>query len=375
MSSAQPFLLGHARSRDWRQAAGQCLQQTGAAPPQANLGFLYVTDTLADQLPSILAWFRDKTGVRHWVGTVGVGICASGREYFQESAMAVMLCSLPADSFRILPFYNRAADRLPPELMDWANHSASHLAILHGDPANQSLPELLQQIAGELPGAYLVGGLSSSHGPHPQIADTLLDGGLSGVVFNDRVPVATGLTQGCSPIAGRHTITGCDNNILDSLDDRPALDVFNEDIGEILARDLNRAAGYIFASLPLPDSDRGDYLVRNLIGVDTTGKRIAIGDILHEGQKIQFCRRDGASAWEDMQRMLHELHERIDGPPRGGLYFSCLGRGPDLFGEDSAEVGMIRNILGEFPLVGMFANGEISRDQLYGYTGVLTLFL
>ena len=36
---------------------------------------------------------------------------------------------------------------------------------------------------------------------------------------------------------------------------------------------------------------------------------------------------------------------------------------------------MIRDELGDFPLAGLFANGEISNDRLYGYTGVLALFL
>ena len=321
MDSETRFVLGHAQSPDWRQAAAQCLQQIGDIPPRASLGFVYVTDTYANELPAILRHLRDSTAVEHWTGTVGIGICASGREYFQTSAMAVMVCNLPEDSFRILPFYNRAADHLPEELLGWANDSQRHLAVLHGDPANQNLPQLLHQIAGELPGGFLVGGLSSSHGAHPQIADTLLDGGLSGVVFNDSVAVATGLTQGCSPIATQHTVTDCDHNILNTIDDRPALDVFNEDIGEILARDLNRAAGYIFVSLPLAGSDTGDYLVRNLVGIDTEGKRIAVGDLLQRGQQIQFCRRDGRSAWEDMQRMLDGLRQRIGGTPRAGLYF------------------------------------------------------
>ena len=95
---------------------------------------------------------------------------------------------------------------------------------------------------------------------------------------------------------------------------------------------------------------------------------------MHQNQTLQFCRRDSDSAREDMQRMLDDLKRRIPGTPRGGLYYSCLGRGQDLFGEDSAELKMIEETLGDFPLVGFFANGEISNDQLYGYTGVLTVF-
>jgi small ligand-binding sensory domain FIST len=375
MNDAASFRLGHAQSRDWEEAAAQCLEQIGPIPTAANLGFLYLTDIFADQAQGILDYFRSRSGVQHWAGTVGIGICATGKEYYQQPAMAVMLACVPEDSFRILPFYNRAADRLPGAWEDWLNQSHSLLAVVHGDPANSNLPLLLEQLNDELPDSYLVGGLSSSHGAHPQFADDTVEGGLSGVVFNHTVPVATGLTQGCTPIAGQHTITSCDNNIISGIDHRPALDVFSEDIGEILARDLNRAAGYIFAGLPIKSSDTGDYLVRNLIGIDSQGKRIAIGDLVHEGQAIQFCRRDGKTAWEDMQRMLDDLQKRIAGTPRGGLYFSCLGRGQQLFGEDSAEVNMIRQSLGDFPLVGFFANGEISSHRLYGYTGVLTLFL
>ncbi|HHJ18067.1 MAG TPA: histidine kinase [Gammaproteobacteria bacterium] len=374
MSDSPAFLLGHARSQDWQQAATQCLEQMGGIPAQANLGFLYVTDLYADQLQRILEHLRTVTGVAHWTGTVGIAICAGDREYAQTSAMAVMIGCFPEHSFRILPFYNRTADRLPASWDNWLRQSDSHVAAVHGDPGNDNLPMLLSQLQKELPGGYLVGGISSSHGSHPQIADELLDGGLSGVVFNNQVAVATGLTQGCSLIGERHTISDCDNNILNGIDNRPALDVFNEDIGEILARDLERAAGYIFIALPIKGSDTGDYLVRNLIGVDTRGKRIAVGDIIYPGQRIQFCRRDGKTAREDMQRMLDDLQGRLPGPPKGGLYYSCLGRGQALFGTDSDELDMIRDTLGEFPLVGFFANGEICNDQLYGYTGVLTVF-
>jgi len=376
MRDSHAFLLGHAEAANWQDGVANCLNQLGDIPGAANFGFVYVTDSHADALQAILERLREATGVAHWTGTVGIGICATDREYHQVPAMAVMLGSFPEDSFQILSFYGRAADHLPATWDPWLDRSPAHVAVVHGDPSNGMLPELLKQLYAELPGGYLVGGLTSSHGAHPQIADELQEGGLSGVVFNSDVAVATGLSQGCSPIADRHTITDCDNNIINSIDQRPALDVFNEDIGEILARDLNRAAGYIFAGLPVEGSDTGDYLVRNLIGIDTVGSRIAIGDILHPGQKIQFCRRDGKTAWEDMQRMLNDLKTRLRGAtPRGGLYYSCLGRGEALFGGESAEVKMITAELGDFPLVGFFANGEIFNQRLYGYTGVLTLFL
>lgn len=374
VASAQ-FLLGHAEAPEWERAAEQCLQQIGYIPQGTHVGFLYVTDNLAGILKFIVEHFREETGIRDWVGTVGVGICASNKEYCETSAMAVLVASVPRDSYRLLPNLQHAGLDEMSVLDEWMQQHDSHLGIIHGDPTNQRTPELISNLARRIPGGYLVGGLTSSRVEEPQIINNIVSGGLSGVLFSDQVPVITGLTQGCSPLAGKHVITKSEQNIISEIDGRPALDVFFDDIGEILARDLNRIAGYVFAGLPLPGSDTGDYLVRNLVGVDTKNRLLAIGDVIENGQAIQFCRRDGTTAWEDLQRMLDKLESRLGQPPRGGVYYSCLGRGRNLFGSDSEELRAIRNKLGDFPLAGFFANGEISHDRLYGYTGVLTLFL
>lgn len=370
------FRYGHSAGADWEQAAEQCLRQLGYIPPGTNLGFLYVTDEHAAILPSILEHFREQTGIDDWVGTVGMGICATGVEYYETPAMAAMVGAFGPEDYRILPTLQSLEMSELDALDDWLAGNATQLGIVHGDPRNAAGPELIERLAGRLPGGFLVGGLSSSRDQEPQIANRIVQGGLSGVVFSDRVRVVTGLSQGCTPIAGKHEITECERNVISRIDERPALDVFYEDIGEILARDLNRVAGYIFAGLPLQGSDTADYLVRNLVGVDTRNKLLAVGDLLQPGQEIQFCRRDGASAWEDLERMLADLKQRTGGRPiRGGVYYSCLGRGKNLFGEESDELRAIRERLGEFPLVGFFANGEIFHNRLYGYTGVLTLFL
>ena len=88
-----------------------------------------------------------------------------------------------------------------------------------------------------------------------------------------------------------------------------------------------------------------------------------------------FCRRDGASAKDDMRRMLESINSGLYRKPRGAVYYSCIGRGANLFGQDSEELAMIRDSLGDIPLVGFFCNGEISHNRVYAYTGVLTLFI
>ena len=364
----------HARSPDWMQAAGSCLAQLDDALPTANLGFLYVTDGFTGQLPRILAYFKEQTDIEDWVGTVGVGICAMGQEYYDEPAMCVMLAEFPPGTFRVFPTLRAGIDEFAREHRDWCAQAAAHFAIVHADPRNPKTPVLIEQLSDALGGGFLVGGLTSSRGAHAQIAGGLTEGGVSGVLFADAVGVTTALTQGCTPLGAKHEITECQDNIAIKLDGRPALEVFQEEIGDLLARDPARIAGYIMAGFPIKGSDTGDYLVRNILGVDTRHQLIAIGEPLGAGDTLQFCRRDNRSAYEDLLRMLREIHVRCPHPPRGGVYYSCLGRGQHMFGPDSEELKTIRQELGDFPLVGFFANGEISHNRLYGFTGVLTLF-
>jgi small ligand-binding sensory domain FIST len=100
---------------------------------------------------------------------------------------------------------------------------------------------------------------------------------------------------------------------------------------------------------------------------------VAIGAAVEPGDELVFCRRDAAAAREDLAGMLERLKAAAP-RPRGALYFSCVARGEHMFGSRGAELALVRQVLGEVPLVGFFCNGEICHDRLYGYTGVLTLF-
>ncbi len=364
---ASPFRFAHAAHADWKQAAQDCVQQLGAVPAAATLGFLYVSDTHAGDLDAILAFFREATGVGHWTGSLGVGVCATGTEYLEEPAMAVMLGEFAPGDFGMLP-----PARSPQEL-DAVGPDA-YFALAHGDPANPRIQELIETLSGKVSSGFVVGGLSSAQGETLQISDGVVAGGLSGVLFSERVKLATRLTQGISPLGPRHLITQANKNIIGNLDHRPALDVMKEEIGEVLARDLRRAAGYIFVGLPVRGSDTGDYLVRNILGVDPQNDLVAIGEYVQPGDELLFCKRDQQSAEDDLVRMLTALRAQFDAPIRGAVYVSCLGRGQHMFGAPHRELRLIRDTLGDFPLVGFFANGEISHNRLYGYTGVLTLF-
>ncbi len=369
----QSFAYGCAASPNWRDAARECLAQLGTVSDATNLGFVYFTDSIASEARDILDYLRVNTGVYHWVGSVGMGVCATGREYYDRPAIAVMLCSFEPDSFEVFSGLRSPEDleRLPMHF----EGVPANFAVVHADPRTANLDRLVDDLAGAVESGFLTGGLSSSRSDYAQIADVVTKGGISGVMFSDRVIVSTRLTQGCSPIGPRHAITGIQQNVLVTLDGRAALDVFREDIGESMWRDIDQLGGTLFAGLSARSSDDEDYLVRNLVGIDPTNKLVAIGDTARQGSKIMFCRRDDSSAAEDMKRMLESIKSGLYRKPLGAVYYSCIGRGANLFGESSEELTMIRDSLGDVPLVGFFGNGEISHNRVYAYTGVLTLFI
>ena len=296
-----------------------------------------------------------------------MAVCCTQHEYYDQAAIVLLLTDIPESQFHML-----SSPESLPELPD---HDGVRVAVVHGDPRNGQTPKLIQQLPDLLGNGYLVGGLTSSNSYHYQIADDIQEGSLSGIILDDRVKLVSGLTQGCSPLGKSHRLTEADGNIAIRIDDRPALEVMKEDIGEILARDLNRIGGYIFAGFPVADSDTGDYLVRNLLGIDPDTGALAIGDYLQADSPIMFCKRDSKTAVEDLQRMVEKLKSRARGTIKGGLYFTCLGRGQHMFGEPDHEMQLIAEILGDIPIAGFYANGEIAGNRLYGYTGVLTLFL
>jgi small ligand-binding sensory domain FIST len=365
------FRYGHAAAADWRVAAENCLAQLGSGP--GKLGFIYLTDTLSDHADQLLDFFRQRTGIADWVGSVGIGICATGREYLDEPAVAVMVGDFDPQSFAV--FDGQGTDFANRDVRLACGSATANFALVHADPLLPDIGEQVSRVAEKVESGFLVGGLTSSRRRNLQVANGIVQGGISGVAFADSVAIATRLTQGCSPVGPQRVVTAGQRNVIVTLDGEPALDVFKRDIGAELSRDLNRVSGHIFAGLPIAGSDTGDYLVRNLVGIDPENKLIAIGEVVEPGTSITFCRRDRTTARHDMARMLTSIGEGLFTRPRGGIYYSCLGRGAGLFGPDSAELRMITDALGEFPLVGFFCNGEISHHRLYGYTGVLTLFV
>jgi len=369
----RPFASALSLKADWRANAEELASHLRDA--EGRLGVLYTAEPFAARLDEMTTILKETTAAQDWVAAAGYGVIAAGAEHFGENGAAALVLDLDADDYRLFSGDQNTGTAIAERDADWIAEAAMPLALTHLDPRHPQALEAVENLA-EATNGFLVGGLTAASGETPHRAGGT-GGCLSGVAISPMaVEISTGLSQGCTPLTEPHTVTRSEDNILIELNGRPALEVFKEDIGPELAADLQRCAGVIFAALPVPGSDTADYTVRNLVGIDPQQNLVAIAHHLEDGEQVLFCRRDRETAVEDMRRMAEDLKQRVGNRPiRGGIYVSCAARGPNQFAAPDRETDIIRETLGEFPMTGFFANGELSRDRIYAYTGVLTLFL
>lgn len=415
------FAHAHATHPDWAMAAGLVLAQLRAlmALPDyvksPTLALLYITDHYAEAAQDILDHLSaELPAVTDWSGTVGVGVLANNVEYIDEPAMAVMLCELPSHQYRVFS-----------GVAPLGSGFDATTALVHVDPSTPDVAELVQEMAGRTSSGYLFGGLSASRSRTVQFAASgdgnmrgqgaaggVFSGGLSGVAFGPQVQLVSRVTQGCRPVSGFRTVTEAEQNLVMAIDGEPALDALMNELGVSLQQPqeaLTAIRATLVGLVQPSDGDgarsmgRGgsfgpDVVVRHIIGLDPARRGIAVSEQVCSGMQLAFCQRNMAAARSDLIRICAEIREELEPleltmetaaalaasqaeaaahPARGiagAVYVSCSGRGGPHFGGPSAEMQIVRRALGDVPLIGFFASGEIARHHLYGYTGVLTVF-
>lgn len=416
------FPFGHATHPQWPMAAGLVLAQLRAQmalPDYAaapTLGLLYISDHYAAQAQDILDHLgAELPEITDWSGTVGVGIAANNVEYFDEPALAVMLCAIPPHQYRV---FSGVAPLGVGEAMGFE----AHTALVHADATTPDVAELIAEMAGRTTTGYLFGGLASSRGAAVQFAiggngnikgqgkaGGVFRGGLSGVAFGEEVGLVSRVTQGCQPLGREREVTAAEGNVLLELDGEPALDLLLTEarisLDEPQAAMRRLRATLVGLTEPgtdlmgRPGTFGADVVVRHIIGLDPGRRGVAIASQVATGMRMAFCNRNAQAARADLVRVCAEIREELEpqelplpvaaaladrdaqaGPHAarriaGAVYVSCAGRGGPHFGGPSAELQIVRHALGDVPLVGFFAGGEIARHHLYGYTGVLTVFL
>ena len=360
------FASGHAVASDWQEAVRSVAAQLGDLDDD-DIGFVYVTDHVAGHLHDVVSFLAASTGLDQWCGTVGIGVCSNRIESFDEPAIVALACRLPGATAHVFRSVGEAVE-------GWRQTDSGDTAgfgVVHGDPRDADVLGSLTRLARET-GSYLVGGLASSRTRSPTHAGSGAGDGLSGVLLSG-ARVATALTQGCSLLEGSHEVTRADGNAVLELDGRPVFDVLGERFTGARGAEQPVDPASLHVALPIAGSDDGAFVVRNILGIDPHQRAMLLGDHVSRGDVLMFCVRDDEAAEADLRRMLQSLKSRVS-RPLGGLYFSCLARGPNMFGAVNREMEIVHDVLGDVPVAGFFSNGEISLDRLYAYTGVLTLF-
>ena len=411
------FPYGHATHPQWQMAAALVLAQLRAQmalhgyASHPTMALLYITDHYAAQAAEILEYLGGELPlITDWSGTVGIGICSNNVEYFDEPALAVMLLELPSDQYRVF-------SGVAPLGLGFEMHSA----LVHADGVTPDVGELIHELAHRTDAGFLFGGLTSSRSDNVQFAVSgdgnisgqgaasgVFSGGLSGVAFGPGVGLVSRVTQGCKPVSKARTVTAAERNLILELDGQAALDVLLADLNVSLERpqEALEAVRATLVGLAAADGEPvrqtgnfgNDVVVRHIIGLDPARRGVAIADLVDKGARMAFCQRNTQAARSDLMRVCAEIREELEPvemplqtatalaeseleaaphPARriaGAVYVSCTGRGGPHFGGPSAELQLVRKALGDVPLVGFFAGGEIAYDHLYGYTGVLTVF-
>jgi small ligand-binding sensory domain FIST len=320
------------------------------------------------------------------LGCSGEGVIAGAEELETMPAITVWAAVLPdVDLHPVHSSFSPTQDQF--HLTGWPDPGIDDgTFLLVADPFTTPIQDILGILDDRYPGAMAIGGLAGGGqevGMNRLVLnDQVLDGGLVGVRLSGAIDIRPVISQGCRMIGERFVVTKAERNLIHELGGEPALDRLQaafDSLPEDAKQKANRA---LHLGIVIDEQrnrfERGDFLIRNLLGADRTTGAVAIGEMVQEGQTVQFQLRDAASASDEFNSLLEADHARHRHPPLGALMFSCCGRGQGLFGTPNHDAGTALARLGSIPLAGFFAQGEIGpvggRNFLHGYTASLALF-
>lgn len=370
-----------------RQLAERITETLGTGP--LDLAFMFLSAHYAESASELSRAFRHELDPQVALGCTGEGVIAGDREIEGERSVAVWAARLPGVRLTPLRLSSSSADR-PVFGTGWTGDLGSAeerpVFILLADPLSTPMNEVFSMIAGRWPGATAIGGLAGGGRESGEnrmlLNEEVYEGGLVGVALAGAVNIRTVISQGCRPVGERYVVTRAEDNVIHELGGKPALEQLQRAFHSLAPAEQRLAHQALHLGVVIDehksDFERGDFLVRNLIGADRATGSLAVGETVQEGQTVQFHVRDAEAASEDLSVLVARDHARHPDKPLGALLFSCCARGRGLFGRPDHDVSVVRKELGGIPLAGFFAQGEIGpvgrHNYLHGYTASLALF-
>lgn len=361
-------------------------------PGPVSLALAFVTPHFAGYYPHLHELVGRYLGPETFIGCSGGGVIGGGEEVERAPAITLIAARLP--DVRVTPFH--VGGELPDldgppgawERLVGLSADDDPQFVLLADPFSSRAEVLLAGLDYAFPGAAKIGGLASgaaSPGLNALFINSEVFGeGTVGVALTGDIAVDTVVAQGCKPVGEMMRITGCRGNYLYELDGRPALEALRELFEGLGGRDRELARRALFVGVLmdefLEEPGPGDFLIRNLLGMDPQRGALAIGENLQEGMRVRFHLRDAETSAEDLHAVLTGYEKTVRAPEEvsGALLFSCLGRGEGLYGSPGFDTDVFHEHLGGVPVGGFFCNGEIGpvggATFLHGYTSSFGLF-
>jgi small ligand-binding sensory domain FIST len=368
-----------------------CAQAQAALAGPADLALLFYSPHHAAGLTAAVTALHQRLAPRCLMGCPGEAIVGNDREVEDGPALSLWLGRW-SGAVRLTPFHLTLEET--PEghsLLGWPDElegvdPARAVVVLLGDPFSFPADGFLHQVNEDYPGLRVVGGMGSGvHGPGQCGlvfgADVLREGAV-GVLLQGPMRVRSVVSQGCRPIGRHMIITRARDNVILELGGKPALAQLQQLWQELGPEDRELLQQGLHVGCVINEYQgefhRGDFLVRNVVGMDRGSGAVAITDRVRVGQTVQFHVRDAASADEDLHELLQIDLSANEERPAGALLFSCNGRGTRLFPQPHHDASVIRAEAGAVPLAGFFAQGEIGpvggQNFLHGFTASVVLF-
>ena len=367
------------------QGAAQLLEALQGFP---DLVLVFVSARFRDHYPVVSDTLLPRLDNPLLLGCSAGGVIAAGRELEQRPGVALVGASLPGVRLRGFYLDDGVQARMLAGLENWSDllgvdATGQPAFVLIPEPFSCDASAYLHGLDLAYPDAAKIGGLASG-GDGPGAHALFLNehchrGGLVGLALSGNLRMDTVVAQGCRPIGEPMFVTRAERDMLLGLDGETPLAILRRLVGRLDPRDRQLATQALFLGIAMRgerhEYRQGDFLSRNLVGLDPDSGALAVGGVPQENSVVQFHVRDARTSSEDLHALLTPLQSST---PAGALLFSCLGRGEGLYGESNHDSEMFRRRLGPVPLGGFFCNGEIGPVHgstfLHGYTSAFGLF-
>lgn len=372
-------------------AVAECCQKVLddlQSPP--DLAFLFFSIDGADQGEEIAEQTVLSLGTENVLGCTGESIVGIAQEIEDRPAATLWAARLPQAEMDLMHLsFQHTGDG--PSILGWPDSVEgswpdSACLLLLGDPFSFPADFLLERLNDSQPGIPVLGGMASgSRVPNEHcliVGPRIYREGAVAVLLRQGPTVRPVVSQGCRPIGKPFVVTKAHRNVLVQLGGKSALEQLNSVFAELPTSDQQLAreglhVGRVVSEY-LERFEPGDFLVRNVVGVDPDQGAIAVGDYFRVGQTVQFHVRDWQTADADIRQLLADAKDAGSPPPASALLFTCNGRGTRLFPEPHHDADALRAAFGEIPVAGFFAQGELGpvagQNFVHGFTASVALF-